>query len=88
MMGWYHDGLGWGGWLVMVIGMIAFWGLVVTAVIALTRDSTPSDRSPERILEERFARGEIDAEEYHARMAALLSHSAASVGHTRFRASH
>ena len=33
MMGWYHNGVGWGGWLVMVVGMVAFWGLVVWAVI-------------------------------------------------------
>ena len=23
MMGWYHDGMGWGGWLVMLLGMVA-----------------------------------------------------------------
>ena len=72
MMGWYHDGMGWGGWLVMLLGMVAFWGLVVWAVVALFRDTQPSaasDRAPDPldILDERFARGEIDETEYRAR---------------------
>lgn len=74
MMGWYHDGVGWGGWLVMVIGMIAFWGLVVWAVIAIFRSTQPSTasdstahRDPLDILDERFARGEIDETEYRVR---------------------
>ena len=32
MMGWYHDGMGWGGWLLMTLAMVAFWALVVFAV--------------------------------------------------------
>ena len=62
MMGWYHDGMGWAGWLVMVAGMVAFWGLVVWAVIALFRNTQtptgdgPGPRDPLGILEERFAR--------------------------------
>lgn len=72
MMGWYHDGTGWGGWLVMAIGMIAFWGLVVWAVVVLFRD-TKSDpgrhphHDPLEILDARFARGEIDETEYRGR---------------------
>lgn len=73
MMGWYHDGMGWGGWVVMTIAMVAFWALVVVAVISIFRGSqrqteTFADhRDPMQILDERFARGEIDADEYHAR---------------------
>ena len=78
MMGWYQDGMGGGGWLVMILMMLAFWALVVVAVLALfrgTRDAGASTRSarrdPMEILEERFARGEIDAEEYRARQDVL-----------------
>ncbi|MCY7400719.1 MAG: hypothetical protein LH477_07160 [Nocardioides sp.] len=79
MMGWYGDGMGWAGWLMMVTVMIAFWGLVVFAGIALfrgtSRDSGRVDRAaqpdPRHVLDERFARGEIDADEYHARQAVL-----------------
>lgn len=76
MMGWYHDGAGWGGWLVMVVAMIAFWGLVVVAVVALFRGAVNGRESSTRpdaldILDQRFARGEIDEDEYQARGAAL-----------------
>ena len=76
MMGWYHDGMGWGGWIVMTVAMVAFWGLVVFAVLALFRtqrsdESTTHRRDPVQILDERFARGEIDEDEYHARSSEL-----------------
>ena len=77
MMGWYHDGTGWGGWILMTLAMLAFWVLVVYAVVAIFRGtqssgSSPSDpRNPMQILHERFARGEIDEQEYHARSRAL-----------------
>lgn len=79
MMGWYNDGIGWGGWIAMALMMVAFWGFVIFAVVAIFRGTTkaagPADsaapRDPMRTLDERFARGEIDAEEYHARQATL-----------------
>ena len=73
MMGWYDDGVGWGGWLLMVLAMVAFWTLVVFAVVTLFRGSKPAAarRTPEQILDERFARGEIEEVEYQARRDAL-----------------
>ena len=76
MMGWYQDGVGWGGWIVMTIAMVAFWGLVVLAGFSLfraqrPRKSTGDRRDPMQILDERFARGEIDEDEYHARRSVL-----------------
>lgn len=75
MMGWYQDGMGGGGWVVMILAMVVFWALVVFAVVAIfrgTRDVGPGTggprRDPKEILEERFARGEIDVDEYRARM--------------------
>jgi putative membrane protein len=67
MMHWYYAGFGWGGWVVMTLSMVAFWALVVYAVVALTRGDRQPDapKDPLRILDERFARGEIDEEEYH-----------------------
>ncbi|HLQ54294.1 MAG TPA: hypothetical protein VK162_08480 [Streptosporangiaceae bacterium] len=72
MMFWY--GGGWAFWEValMWIAMIAFWGLLIWAVYALVVSATrkpDDDRRPRadsaaRILDERLARGEIDAEEY------------------------
>ena len=79
MDGWYHDGVGWGGWIMMALAMVAFWGVVVFIVVALFRGTAsgrtdgpvPRQQSPMEILDERFARGEIDEDEYHARQAAL-----------------
>lgn len=77
MMDWYHDGTGWAGWLVMTVAMVAFWALVILAVVALFRGVTSgresSQQDPMAILDQRFARGEIDEDEYRARSAVLRS---------------
>ena len=80
MMHWDASGFGWGGWLVMSLLMLLFWALLIGGGIAVVRslrkDETPpsttrrSDEA-ERLLDERFARGEIDEREYLARRAAL-----------------
>ena len=75
-MGWGH-GWGWGGWLAMTLGSLAFWALVFWAVVTLVR----SDRrkrepaGPEDIVAARFAAGEIDEDEYRRRLQALRSPS-------------
>lgn len=77
--------MGGGGWVVMTVVMLAFWALVVGGVVALFRSGRPTvskgvsgsattpERSAENVLDERFARGEIDEQEYHARRAVLFS---------------
>jgi putative membrane protein len=79
-MMWYGgDGWGWGGWILMTVGMVAFWALVITAIVV--GDSRHTTRPPvsgatraEDLLHERFARGEIDEDEYRQRMALLRDH--------------
>lgn len=79
-MMWY-GGFGWGGWLLTSLVMVLFWGLVIFGGIAVWRtvsrsDHTPqqpSQSSPEQLLDERFARGEIDVEEYTRRRELLRS---------------
>lgn len=75
-------GWGWGGWFFMGLMMVVFWGLIVFGAIALFRswDRGPNNPAPRedgdqarRILDERFARGEIDAEEYAKRRDVLRS---------------
>lgn len=87
MMGWYNDGsMGTGGWIAMILMMSLFWGAVIFAGVMIFRgtsdsrggrDSAPADRSvyrdPMDILNERFARGELENEEYEARKAVLLA---------------
>jgi len=76
-MWWYHDGYGMGpwGWVLMTVFTLAFWGLIVWAVVTLVRRLPPAggprESSARDILDERFARGEIDEEEYRRRLAAL-----------------
>ena len=69
---------GWGGGWMWFWGalMMTFWGLVVAgiiwAVVRATRRPEPDPRARAReLLAERFARGEISAEEYHERLSAL-----------------
>jgi putative membrane protein len=62
----------------MGIGMILFWALIILGLIALVRYlQTAGDRpreeraTPEDLLAERLARGEIDEQEYRQRLDTL-----------------
>ncbi|MDP3983667.1 MAG: SHOCT domain-containing protein [Acidimicrobiia bacterium] len=69
MYGWS----GWGMWLIGPVMMVA----IVWLVVWLVRDTAAATALGTRpagsrnILEERFARGEIDQDEYLARLATL-----------------
>ena len=79
MMDWYDGGLSWGGWLAMTMMMVVFWGAVAFVLVALFRgfgtrgsqESSRPERSSLEILDDRFARGEIDEQEYRARQEVL-----------------
>lgn len=87
MMGW-NDGWGAGGWIAMSLMMVVFWGGLIALVVWLVRSSQhqhgyqdqhlanhpvdPTQRG-EELLAERFARGEIDEEEF-TRRRELLHH--------------
>jgi putative membrane protein len=73
---------GWAGGFVMFLGMLVFWGgLVWLIAYAIREFSRPramrSDRaSAIQVLEERFARGEIDRDEFEERRGVLDSQAA------------
>ena len=80
MMMWYGSNGGWGGWLLMTIAMVLFWALIITAVVLVVRylvsqrptgTSAGSARTPDEVLAERYALGEIDDDEYQRRLALL-----------------
>jgi putative membrane protein len=77
-MMWGWNGWSWWVWLAMSLSMVAFWGLIIWGIVALFRGSGWSwprhdGPDPEQILAERFARGEIDDEEYRRRLEVLRS---------------
>ncbi len=76
-----HDMFGW-GYPFWLIGMALFWAAVIIGIVALVRyagrsghqaGGPPRASSAEQLLAERFARGEIDEDEYHRRLTALRS---------------
>lgn len=80
MYGWGGDTWGIVGWITMGLLMLLFWGVVVAVIIVLLRHAPsgqgtmvtrPAHEDAELILNERFARGEIDEPEYLARRSAL-----------------
>jgi putative membrane protein len=53
--------------------MIIFWAFVIFGVVWLVRSTgqttkAPQPPDPERILQERLARGELDADDYRQRL--------------------
>lgn len=81
-MRWWNGGPGWAGWLLMSLGMVAFWALVVIAIMALLpgvqderadgfRRADPKDAM--RALDQQLASGQLAVKAYRARCE-LLSH--------------
>jgi putative membrane protein len=76
-MMWYdgHGGMGWGGWVVMGLTFVLFWGGIVIFAVWGIRNwrsddgnppagTTPTSSHADDVLAERFARGEIDEDEF------------------------
>ncbi|MGW2651003.1 SHOCT domain-containing protein [Streptomyces sp. NPDC001393] len=85
-MFWYGHGMNGWVWFMMSLGTLLFWALIIVVGVlvfrALARPTppgrehhpwpqTPPGSGPEQILAERYARGEIDEEEYHRRLTTL-----------------
>ncbi len=73
--GWWHPMWGvWGlgGFAVMLLVMLLFWGLVIAALVLAVRwlirqGLAPRSGAGPQILRERYARGEINKEEFDAK---------------------
>jgi putative membrane protein len=75
-------GNGMGGWamVLMTLSNLLFWGLVIAGVVLLVRNlgrggqaapQTGAGPTPQQILAERFALGQINEEEYQRRLQIL-----------------
>jgi putative membrane protein len=72
----HMGGWGWGMMLVWSVFAVAVVLSVVWAITRVGQTQPPTDRgrpNPGQLLAERFARGEIDEEEFRVRRAALRS---------------
>jgi putative membrane protein len=81
---------GWGSWILTTGTTIVFWALVITAVVVLARYLLSLSQRPagtthaggagnaEQVLAERYARGEIDDEEYQRRLGLLRQNIAST----------
>ncbi|MEU8514676.1 SHOCT domain-containing protein [Kitasatospora sp. NPDC048722] len=82
----YWNGMGGWGIGFMTVSMLIFWTLVALGVVAVLRRTSrpgrhgpaappspapPQRSTPEQLLAERLARGEIDPDEYRARLDTL-----------------
>lgn len=78
-MFWYGNHMNGWGYGLMAFSSVLFWALVIGGIVALVRhqgrtaqtDARRSVPTAEQVLADRFARGEIDAEEYRQRLETL-----------------
>ena len=75
-----HGMTGW-GYPLMWFGMATFWVVLIGAVLLLVRRTRDDKNQPtnglsaDEVLAHRFARGDIDEQEYASRQAALHAHT-------------
>lgn len=83
-MFWYGQGMNGWGYGLMGISMLAFWVLLIGVVVMLLRRNrdpavpraggVAAALTADQLLAQRFARGEIDHDDYLAGQAALRAH--------------
>lgn len=71
----HGDDIGTGWMIVMMLGMIIFWGLVIVGIVWLLREAIGRSHhqaaNPLAILDRRLAEGQISVEEYEQRKETL-----------------
>jgi uncharacterized membrane protein/Zn-dependent protease with chaperone function len=79
---------GWGSWILTTLTTVVFWALVITAVVLLVRyllslsqrtagtTHAAGASNAEQVLAERYARGDIDDDEYKRRLELLRQNMA------------
>ncbi len=80
--GGYDGGSGWVGWIITAGVLVIVFAALITAAVFMIRYLTgrrglagsERPRGADDVLAERFARGEIDADEYRQRVTLLHEH--------------
>ena len=86
---WYMHDVGWAWWLLMFVGMAAFWGLVLYAIVTIVRGDAfgrarQDGEPPGDVLKRRLAAGEITVDEYE-RLREVLDDGATRTGEPALR---
>lgn len=68
---WHWNGMGAWGWIMMTIIWVVVVALIVWGVRSVGGSGRPDPDQGMRVLDERFARGEIDQQEYEERRRVL-----------------
>jgi putative membrane protein len=80
MMMYWGNGMGGWGMVLMTVSSLLFWALVIAGIVMLVRytgragqSAVPANQgpTPQQVLADRFARGEIDEDEYTRRLHVL-----------------
>jgi putative membrane protein len=85
-----YYGTGMSGWSIALMGLsgLLFWGLIIAGIVAAVRSAGRTGRrdapaghapTPQQTLADRFARGDIDEEQY-ARSLKVLNETAPTRG--------
>ena len=75
-MWWNMPGMMGSGFMFMTLSSILMWLLIIGVVVAVgvfaARQSRPAEPSARQLLDQRYARGDIDEEEYQRRLRGLV----------------
>ena len=75
-MRWWMPGMTRSGLVLMTLSSVLFWALILGAVTAIAvfaaRSPRPIQPTARQVLDQRYARGEIDEDEYRLRLRGLV----------------
>ena len=88
MMYWNGD-WSWWAWLAMTLMMLGFWTAIGLAIWAIVRHLTPTSSAPsgrasttaEELLQQRYAAGELDDDEFRPRLETLREKNVVTANH-------
>ena len=75
-MRWWMPGMMRSGFVLMTLSSAVFWVLLIGAVVAIAvfaaRPARPTQPTARQVLDQRYAHGEIDEDEYRRRLRGLV----------------